>query len=125
MHSAACFLNPSNCPGRTVICALTSKVAIGPPHVRFPGMGHNAPRLLHTPRRRADWPAIGQAAVAGCERSVQHAIKARKNPRDVRNIPRDNDDHRGFGRLFWRWEMSRMILVASFATLLAMSAVWT
>src|SRR4030095_2132771 len=31
MHSAACFLNPSSCPGRTVICALTSNIAIGPP----------------------------------------------------------------------------------------------
>src|SRR4026207_1229863 len=31
MHSAACFLNPSSCPGRTVMCALTSNIAIGPP----------------------------------------------------------------------------------------------
>jgi len=31
MYSAACLLNPSNCPGRTVVCALTSKLAMSPP----------------------------------------------------------------------------------------------
>src|SRR5262245_43581272 len=30
MHSAACFLNPSSCTGRTVKCAKTSK-AMNPP----------------------------------------------------------------------------------------------
>jgi hypothetical protein len=31
INSAACFLKPSRHPGRTVMCALNSKGAIGPP----------------------------------------------------------------------------------------------
>ena len=37
INSAACFLKPSRHPGRTVMCALNSKGAIGPPFTEPPG----------------------------------------------------------------------------------------
>src|SRR5262245_30492574 len=52
MHSAACFLKPSSCPGRTVKCAKTSN-AISPPSR---AMRPDDIRLLMSSRRRVFRP---------------------------------------------------------------------
>src|SRR4026208_1287734 len=73
MHSAACFLNPSNCPGRTVMCALTSKVAIGPPCVVCDPTPdcrlkqHDSRQLCSTSEAGAGWrPSYHADRHAGC-----------------------------------------------------------